>query len=122
MNPLHRKHLPTDPKSNPQLFPARWLNVTVKPGEEIVLPSFLIAACRPSSARTPLPPAPADCIDVGESHTKRIVGGLGPQLTRVSPQSARASATFARARSRHASGRTESLDDRLAERARRGVQ
>lgn len=124
VNPMHRKHLPTDARSNPQLFPARWLNVTVKPGEEIVLPSFLdcgvqaVECTHPACRLRPL-----ECVDVGESHTKRIVGGLGPQLTRVSPQISPEPPRLSRALDPGMPAvAPQSLDDRLAERARRGVQ
>jgi hypothetical protein len=124
-NPRWQKHMPTT-LQNPCMLPPKFMHLVVKPGEEVLVPSYLDPGvqqlvCRdfnPQCRLNPLLP----CSDA--SHVKEVVGGLGPSLTRISPTISPGGPPKL---AQHLDpslpqASPQSIDDRLLARARRGVQ
>jgi hypothetical protein len=85
-NPRWQPGMPAS-RDNPPYFAAEVMRVTVPPGAHVVLPSFLDRAVQHTQCfHIECLQRPFTCTSTAEGHEKAIIGGLGPDLVRVSPR------------------------------------
>jgi hypothetical protein len=113
-------HVPT--QTAVKMLPPKIMKIVIKPGEEKLLPSYLDSAiqtleCKETECRT----RPFDCRN--PEHFKAVAGGLAPSLTRIGPRITPTPPKLDARFDEHVTvADASTVDDRLIERARRGIQ